>query len=174
MAKHKKSSTKERATKKTRTQLKKSCWNIALFGGAFALIIGAMVWAPTMRNAGATEIVVYKSPTCGCCNKWIDHLRDEGFHVIAKNSNDVEKIKREQGVKLKHTSCHTALVEGYVIEGHVPASDIKRLLDEKPKITGLAVPGMPMGSPGMEGEYEDHYKVIAFTKGGSSKIFSKY
>jgi len=174
MAKQKKSSKKIKTANKPKKRSKKVYWNILLFGGAFALVIGAMVWAPSMRNAGATEIIVYKSPTCGCCSKWIDHLRDEGFHVTEKNSNNVDQIKREQGVKRKHTSCHTALVEGYVVEGHVPANDIKRLLQEKPKITGLAVPGMPMGSPGMEGDYEDPYEVLAFTKGGKTNIFSRY
>lgn len=174
MAKQKKPAKSSRAATKTTKKSKKKYWNILLIGSAFALVIGAMVWAPTMRNAGATEVTVYKSPTCGCCSKWIDHLRDEGFHVIEKNSNNVEQIKLEQGVKPNHVSCHTALVEGYVVEGHVPANDIKRMLQEKPKITGLAVPGMPTGSPGMESNYKDPYEVLAFVKNGKTKVFSRY
>jgi len=174
MANQKKAAKKGNTTNRPTKKSKKGYWNMLLIGGAFALVIGAMVWAPTMKNAGATEVVVYKSPTCGCCSEWIDHLRDEGFHVIEKNSNNVDQIKLEQGVKRKHASCHTALVEGYVVEGHVPASDINRMLQEKPQITGLAVPGMPMGSPGMEGNYKDPYEVLAFVKDGKTKVFSRY
>ena len=86
----------------------------------------------------------------------------------------MDQIKLEHNVKKKHASCHTALVEGYVVEGHVPASDIKRLLNDKPKITGLAAPGMPMGSPGMEGEYKDPYDVVTFTKGAKTNIYSRH
>jgi hypothetical protein len=174
MAKRKKTGNKAKPAAKPRKKSKKGYWNMLLISSAFALIIGVMVWAPTMRNAGATEVTVYKSPTCGCCSKWIDHLRDEGFYVIDKNRNNVNQIKLEHGVQHKHASCHTALVEGYVVEGHVPANDIKRMLHEKPKITGLAVPGMPMGSPGMEGNYKDPYEVLAFVKGGKTKIFSRH
>lgn len=127
-------------------------------------------------NAGnQTEIMVYKSPTCGCCKKWVKHLQDNGFKVKTKDVRDVVPIKIENGVTPKLASCHTALVEGYVIEGHVPASDIKRLLKEKPKIKGLAAPGMPMGSPGMnQGNHKNPYNVISFDGQGNNKVFSRH
>ena len=118
--------------------------------GALTLLIGLIIWMRQAPGVSAGEITVYKSPTCGCCNKWVSHLRDAGFKVNTINSDDLESIKLSAGVQPFLQSCHTALVDGYVVEGHVPASDIKRLLQERPAVTGLAVPGMPAGSPGME------------------------
>ncbi|HRK68847.1 MAG TPA: DUF411 domain-containing protein [Hyphomonas sp.] len=115
-------------------------------------------WAatPTMK--------VYKSPSCGCCSAWVDRLRDAGFNMHVIDLEDVDRIKAQFGVPPDLQSCHTALVEGYVIEGHVPALDVKRLLDERPAATGLAVPGMPIGSPGMEqGGHQEAYQVILFS-----------
>lgn len=121
------------------------------------------------------EITVYKSPTCGCCKKWITHLEDNGFDVTAKNVANVGPIKAENGLPPVLGSCHTALIDGYVIEGHVPADDIKRLLKEKPAITGLAVPGMPVGSPGMEqGARKDRYDVVAFDNKNQMSVFSSH
>ena len=119
------------------------------------------------------RITVYKSPTCGCCTKWIKHLEKNGFHVEAKNSKKMREIKRKLGIEPKFQSCHTGLVNGYYIEGHVPAKDIKRLLKEKPKAVGLTVPGMPMGSPGMEGARKDPYSVLLIKKDKSVEEFSK-
>lgn len=99
----------------------------------------------TSKIAYAEEILVYKSPTCGCCKKWVKHLKNEGFDVTTKNVSNVKPIKNEMGVESKFQSCHTVKVGKYFIEGHVSASDIKKLLNEKPDIKGLAVPGMPMG-----------------------------
>ena len=113
---------------------------------AFLALAAPAAWA---ENAKA---VVYKSPTCGCCSKWIDHLEKNGFEVEAKDVPDVTPIKRANGVPPGMTACHTAMVGGYFIEGHVPAEDVKRLLEEHPQIAGLTVPGMPVGSPGMEVE----------------------
>ena len=126
---------------------------IALVSAA-VLLIGALLWLPTVNLAGAPEVTVYKSATCGCCNKWVDHLRDAGFKVTAHNRGDMNQVKQTHGVKYQHRSCHTAVVGGYVVEGHVPADDIRRLLDGRPAISGLAVTGMPMGSPGMEGKMQ--------------------
>ena len=121
------------------------------------------------------EITVYKSPTCGCCKKWITHLEDNGFDVTAKDIANVGPIKAENGLPPVLGSCHTALIDGYVIEGHVPAEDIKRLLQEKPAIAGLSVPGMPVGSPGMEqGGREDRYDVIAFDNKNQMSVFSSH
>jgi hypothetical protein len=112
------------------------------------------------------EVHVYKSPTCGCCSKWIDHLRAEGFTVRATDVPDVTPVKRENGLPEELASCHTAFVDGYLVEGHVPATDVKRLLEERPQVAGLAVPRMPIGSPGMEGPNPVKYEVLSFgTKG---------
>lgn len=123
------------------------------------------------KDSNAQPITVYKSPTCGCCAKWIDHLEQNGFDVTAHNTSDLESIKRQNGVNPHLASCHTALVNGYVIEGHVPADSIKRLLREKPTAAGLAVPGMPMGSPGMEGPRKDPYNVLLFNRSGDIAIY---
>lgn len=136
----------------------------------------------TMEAAPATEaapaIEVWKSPTCGCCGKWADYLAANGFVVTAKNTTRgmLERIKRQVGIGPKLASCHTALVDGYAIEGHVPAEDIKRLLSERPEAIGLTVPDMPLGSPGMEqadGTTEP-YDVLLVKKDGSVKVFAKH
>ncbi len=118
-------------------------------------------------------ITVYKSPTCGCCAKWIDHVKAHGFEVVTHDTNDMSRVKAMTGVPGKLASCHTAIVDGYVIEGHVPADLIQRLLEERPEVVGLAVPGMPMGSPGMEGLYKEAYDVLAFQRDGSTTVFAK-
>lgn len=123
------------------------------FGVRAALALGALAFLIGGGCQTATEaptIQVYKTATCGCCTKWIEHLEAAGFDVEAEDLPDLASLKTEKGVPGELTSCHTALVEGYVLEGHVPASDIERLLSERPAIQGLAVPEMPLGSPGME------------------------
>ena len=131
--------------------------------------VGAMLGTPT---AVAEEIVVYKSPTCGCCKKWVQHMRENGFKVTVHEQYNVTPVKNEMGVPRQLRSCHTAKVGGYVVEGHVPADVVKKLLEEKPDIAGVAVPGMPMGSPGMEGFRRDPYDIIAFSKSGKSSIYA--
>lgn len=138
------------------------------------VIVGVLVWLPKENLAGGPEITVYKSATCGCCGKWIDHMQDAGFKVTAHNRQDMNQIKVDHGVAYELRSCHTAVVEGYVVEGHVPAGDIQRLLKERPAVDGLAVPGMPAGSPGMEGDHVDPYDVIAFTNGKRDAVFEKH
>lgn len=119
------------------------------------------------------EIVIYRSPTCGCCGKWVKHLKDRNFNVIDNVVNDVDSIKEKYGVPSELASCHTAIIGGYVIEGHVPAEDIEKLLSLKADVSGIAVPGMPVGTPGMEmGDRKDSYKVIAFDKENRKQIFS--
>jgi hypothetical protein len=120
------------------------------------------------------EVVIYKSPSCGCCGKWVDHMKSNGFTVKVHNQNNMNSIKRQFGIQPKHQSCHTAKVGGYVIEGHVPAVDITRLLMEKPDIKGLAAPGMPMGSPGMEGPRKDNYNVLAIDHNDSTRVYSQH
>lgn len=124
--------------------------------------------------ANSVTVTVYKSPSCGCCRAWVDHMREAGFHVVAIDTADVNPIKAKHGVANDLASCHTATVGGYVLEGHVPAADVKRLLHEKPAIVGLAVPGMPMGSPGMEGPISQRYDVVAFDRGGRRSVFASH
>jgi len=119
-------------------------------------------------------ISVYKSPTCDCCNKWIKHLKSNGFSVRGINEINMEKIKMDKGVPEKFKSCHTAVINGYVIEGHVPANDIRKLLSEKRNIAGLSVPDMPMGSPGMEGSRKDPYVVYEFDRAGNYEAINQY
>jgi len=122
------------------------------------------------------EITIYKSPTCGCCTDWIEHLHTEGFSVIAVDRQNMDPIKRSAGIPGNLQSCHTALVEGYAVEGHVPAADIKKLLKTRPNIAGLTAPGMPMKSPGMQAANlpPKGYDVLAFSKNGKTSIFTKY
>ncbi len=123
----------------------------------------------------AGEIVVYKTANCGCCNLWVKHLRDNGFAVTAHDVKNLSRHKADNGVPRALESCHTATVDGYVIEGHVPAGDIKRLLREAPPVRGLAVPGMPIGSPGMEqGDHKDRYEVLTFDKRGNTEVFARH
>ncbi len=127
-----------------------------------------------LSAAGATEVTVYKSPTCGCCKSWAAHMRANGFTVKAIDVADVTSYKLAHGIGPALASCHTALVDGYVIEGHVPAQDIRRLLRERPRIVGLAAPGMPAGSPGMEQGSQDHYNVLSFDKAGKTSIYARH
>ena len=124
--------------------------------------------------AVAQDVTVYKSPSCGCCVGWIEHLQAHGFKVKVEHPEDMGAVKQSLGLKRELASCHTATVGGYVVEGHVPASDIKRLLVEKPAVAGLAVPGMPMGSPGMEGPRKDPYEVLTFDRQGRVQVFSRH
>ncbi|MEM7127193.1 MAG: DUF411 domain-containing protein [Chloroflexota bacterium] len=121
-------------------------------------------------------VTVYKSPTCGCCQKWVEHMEEAGFTVEAHDMDDMTVVKDEQDVPSNLHSCHTAVVDGYVIEGHVPAESVAQLLTKRPNISGLAVPGMPIGSPGMEVEgYDAHpYDVVAYDEAGLSGIFASY
>ncbi len=121
------------------------------------------------------DIVVYRSPTCMCCGKWLAHLKQNNFNVKDIVTDDVQAIKDKYGVTKELASCHTAIADGYVIEGHVPANDIKKLLKTKPKIVGIAVPGMVNGSPGMEmGDKKDPYKVVSFDHEKQVKVFNSY
>ncbi len=141
-----------------------------------SILISALGGFILMQSVSAeTEMTVYKSATCGCCNKWVKHMEDNGFQVKAVDVLDVNIVKQQYGISYEHASCHTAVVNGYVIEGHVPALDVKRLLSEKPDVLGLSVPGMPVGSPGMEmGDRVDHYSVIAIDKEGNGRVFNQY
>lgn len=148
------------------------------FGAIAALpLIVALIGFTTVfvgqSPAQAAEVVVYKSPTCGCCKKWVSHLKKNGYAVEVHNQRNMSPIKADLGVPRHLQSCHTAKVGDYVIEGHVPADVITRLLEEKPSIKGLAVPGMPMGSPGMEGRRKDPYEVLTFKESGKTTIYAR-
>lgn len=125
--------------------------------------------------ADGDEVVMYKDPNCGCCAKWAEHMRDHGFAVKEISTREMSLVKSEAGVPRELGSCHTATVQGYVVEGHVPASDVRRLLTERPAVVGISAPGMPLGSPGMEGPYEaERYDVVSFDKGGRVEIYSSH
>lgn len=138
-------------------------------------LAGAAFVTPLWAAGGLPKVVVMKDPTCGCCSGWADHLKQAGFPVEIVETSDINRVKTRLGVPRALASCHTGEVGGYVIEGHVPAASIKRLLAEKPQANGLAVPGMPVGSPGMEveGMEPDIYKVILFGPSGQ-RTFARY
>src|SRR6478736_6517382 len=125
-------------------------------------------------TAAGPKVTVYKTTTCGCCSKWVEHLKTNGFDVTVQDVPSTAEYRQKYGVPEKLASCHTAVVNGYAIEGHVPASDIQRLLKTAPKAKGLAAPGMPAGSPGMEGPRSDAYSVLLFDDKGNSTVFKKY
>ena len=133
-------------------------------------------YAEDSRHQDSQPITVYKTPTCGCCQGWVDYLKTRGFRVETHDLDNLDGIKTQHGLTdpaLK--SCHTAIVDGYVVEGHVPAADIRRLLAEKPKAIGLAVPGMPIGSPGMEqGSRRDPYDVLLVLRDGRTRVFQAH
>ena len=144
-----------------------------------AAALGVVTYAQTKpaATAAATKVTVYKTSSCGCCRLWVDHLKQNGFDVQAMDVSaaDVRAVSKAAGLKDADSSCHTAKIGDYTVEGHVPAADIKRMLKEKPAIAGLAAPGMPMGSPGMEqGSTKDAYDVIAFKKDGTSTVYAKH
>lgn len=132
--------------------------------------------AESNQTQQTRQVVMYKAPNCECCTGWADHLRQAGFNVVEKKRDDMSAIKSEYGVSDKLASCHTAIIDGYVIEGHVPAADVERLLSERPNVVGLTAPGMPMKSPGMQavGKAPKSYDVLAFSKDGTHTIFSHY
>jgi hypothetical protein len=138
-----------------------------------ALMAGGIVVVSSRGQAANPTITVYKSPTCGCCNGWVDHLEQVGYTVEANDRNDMLAVKDQLGVARELGSCHTAVIEGYVIEGHVPGDVIARLLSERPDIAGIAVPGMPVGSPGMEGPNPQPYEILAFDHQGNVSVFDR-
>jgi hypothetical protein len=158
--------------------LKRNNMGLAVLLAFAGAVLGAepSLWdQPTEPLAKPTEITVYRSPSCGCCGKWLDHMKQHGFSIKDVKDNDMDGIKRKLGVPASLHSCHTGVVDGYLIEGHVPAKDVKNLLKTKPDLAGLAVPGMPVGPPGMVmGSRKDPFAVLGFTKDGRSSVFSDY
>lgn len=144
-------------------------------GLALAALSGERLWAQRSRFHPPT-LTVFKSPTCGCCSKWVDHVKAAGFAVEAHDEEEVDPVKDRLGVPSDLRSCHTAQIEGYLIEGHVPADDIKRLLAARPKVAGLAVPGMPKSTPGMAmpGAPAEPYIVVSFQKDGATQVYARH
>jgi len=136
------------------------------------ILISLLVFLPL--QAAGPQVNVFKTRTCGCCGKWVEHLQANGFVTQVKDVTDMAEYRRQLGVPDQLQSCHTAAVGGYTIEGHVPAADIHRLLKNRPKAKGLAVPGMPLGSPGMEGPRRDAYSVYLFHSDGRTSVYQKY
>lgn len=136
------------------------------------------VIAFSQETAGKPVVQVWKTPTCGCCEDWVSHLKNNGFKVAVQNVDDTVEARRKAGMPDRYASCHTGIVQGYAIEGHVPAREIKRLLRERPKAIGLAVHSMPIGAPGMDGPaYNGRhlpYNVMLVSRDGQTSIFQSY
>lgn len=143
-------------------------------------IVGVLVFAlaaaltARAQAPAAAKMTVYKSPTCGCCAKWVAHMRNAGFDLTVNDVENVGEIKAQHHVPADAQSCHTAIVGGYVVEGHVPADVVKQLLKEKPAVVGIAVPGMPIGSPGMESAdaTKQAFNVVSFDKAGKTQVYA--
>ena len=145
------------------------------FRNTIATIGAVVLFAISLPSQSPGPLVtVFKTPTCSCCGKWVEHLRTNGFTVKVQEVNSTAASERQYRVPRDMESCHTAVVDGYTIEGHVPATEIKRLLNERPKLVGLAVPGMPLGSPGMEGARSDAYSVFGFDDKGHTTVYARY
>jgi len=144
---------------------------------AAAAVVSLGAAAGTTPGSGApapvTVVTVYKSPSCGCCGKWVDYLRANGFQVKVVDMDDLAEIKSASGVPVQLQTCHTAIVDGYVVEGHVPVDALRSLLHDRPKVAGIGVPGMPAGSPGMDGTPAQHYDVIAWDKSGKTTVYAR-
>jgi len=136
-----------------------------------ALIIS---WNAAGALAEPPPVTVYKTPWCGCCSGWAKHMRANGFTVVTRDLEDLTAVKKMLGIPEPLQSCHTATVGDYVVEGHVPAKDVKRMLTERPKIRGITTPGMPVGSPGMEGGEPEPYEVLSFKRSGPVGVFSRH
>jgi hypothetical protein len=138
-------------------------------------ILSLMLITSSIFAMEGKTMTVYKSPYCGCCTKWIDIMKSEGFKVNSIETNEVNNIKQKAGLQAGQTSCHTAFVDGYVVEGHVNYSAIKKMLEEKPNIIGITVPGMPIGSPGMEqGNTKQAYNILYVNKDGSTGVYEAH
>ncbi len=148
-------------------------WAMLALGLLVVVLLAACSSSATQTQPVVT---VYKSPTCGCCGNWVQHMRSNGFKVEVHDVEDIMSVKRQHGVPGELSSCHTAIVDGYVVEGHVPAAEVQRLLQERPQVAGIAVPGMPVGAPGMDvpGATPQPYKVIAFDRNGHTSVFASY
>ena len=148
----------------------------SLNAAAGAAMLAGLLLTGTGGAALASDVVeVWKSPSCGCCTGWVKHMQASGFEVKTHDVEDVDPVKRANGVPEPLHSCHTATIGGYVLEGHVPAADVRRLLAERPKATGLSVPGMPADAPGMDMNMGEPYQVILFGQpGGKPAVYANH
>ena len=151
----------------------------SLLAAAAALALPAWATSPAARNAEGPLVEVWKSPSCGCCGDWIKYMQANGFRVKVNEVDNAALVRKRVGFDAKFGSCHTATVGGYALEGHVPAREVKRLLAEKPRgVVGIAVPGMPIGSPGMDGPAyggkKDPYDVVMVRRDGSAAVYQSY
>ena len=138
-------------------------------------ILSLMLITSSIFAMESKTMTVYKSPFCGCCSDWIDIMKTKGFKIDVIETNEVNNIKQKAGLQAGQTSCHTAFVDGYVVEGHVNYSAIKKMLEEKPNIIGITVPGMPIGSPGMEqGNTKQAYNILYVNKDGSTGVYEAH
>lgn len=150
---------------------------IRIIGLLMAALLVALLVPPLSRAQGPAPlpvVKVWKTPTCGCCGKWVSHMEAAGFRVEVTDVDNVDPIKTANGLPLTLASCHTALVGGYVVEGHVPASDVRRLLREKPAILGLTAPGMPAGSPGMDVPGSPPWNVLSVGSDKATKVYATH
>ena len=150
--------------------------NLLSLAAALAATAALPSWSQSsMAKPSLPQVDVYKNPECGCCGAWVDHLKASGFVVKVHETPDTAPVRKRHGIPDALGSCHTAVVGGYAVEGHVPAADIKRLLLEKPAAAGLSVPGMPVGSPGMEvGSRKDAFQVLLVSRAGTTRVYSSY
>ena len=143
-------------------------------GGLLLAASLSMAQDDGLKRKFGQEITVYKTPTCGCCKEWVSYLKTNGFKVITHDLDNLNQVKAQHGVPAQLQSCHTAVVDGYVVEGHVPADDIWRLLTQRPKVSGITAPGMPQQSPGMYSIEPRDYDVLSFDGEGRVELFSRY
>ena len=142
---------------------------------SIAIILPIALFGASKKLELSKKLEVYESPTCGCCEFWAKYMKDQGYEVITHKTDDFMKIKEDFKIKAEYQSCHTGIIDGYAIEGHVPNSAVKWLLENKPKdVIGISAPGMPQGSPGMEQGYEEEYPVILMLKNGDYKLYGYY
>ncbi len=163
----------KKRSKHTRSATKPAVW-LGVLGAVLLAVFAGAVWlSPSEEAMADADIVVYKTPSCGCCTLWVDHLRDNGFSVAVKNVQSTRPTQMKYGVPSALGSCHTAVVGDYWVEGHVPADLIRKLMTEQPSdIAGISVPGMPMGSPGMEGPNPQTYDVVALQSDGETRVYA--
>ena len=157
-------------------QLSRYIKQIVVFLVAIAVVMSLTTATSAATASVPLEITVYRDPFCSCCEGWIDYLTNQGFQPTSVKTSTIDTLKQQYGVPNDLASCHTAVINGYVVEGHVPADDIKRLLAEQPKdVAGISVPGMPIGTPGMEsGDVREPFTVFSFDKQGNTEVFKKY
>ncbi|WP_298934275.1 DUF411 domain-containing protein [uncultured Ramlibacter sp.] len=142
---------------------------------SLAAVAAAIASLPSLAAAPLPQVEVYKNSECGCCGAWVEHMKAAGFPVKVHETPDTSAIRKRYGIPDSFGSCHTGVVAGYALEGHVPAEEVKRLLAKKPAAAGLSVPGMPVGSPGMEmGSRKDPFQVLLIDKAGRSSVFASY